>query len=158
MYYAEIDPITRICGAVTETHGAIIADHMIEILSLDETLLGKYHNAATGEFEAVAPPADPCEWLLDIGPFTDRFGSKKWAVDMSADPFVQAFNRDLNRRKWVDLQDERVAVALNYMAGHTIPGIGTIAAAILTDAEVATFLTTPVVAEENLALRKLYFA
>lgn len=60
MYYAQIDPITRICGAVTETHSAIIADHMIEIPSLDVGLLGKYHNALTGEFEVVVlPPSIP---------------------------------------------------------------------------------------------------
>lgn len=105
-----------------------------------------------------AAPADPCEWLIDIGPFTDRFGPKKWAVDMSADPFVQAFNRDLNRRKWVDLRHDRVAIAFNYMAGQTIPGIGTIAAPILTQSEVDTFLTTPVRSDENMALRKLYFS
>lgn len=109
------------------------------------------------EPEPQPTPVDPALWLIDIGPFTDRFGAKKLLVDMSTDPFVMAFDKDLGRRKWIDLQRADVAMALNYLAGHTIPGVGTIAAAILTDAEVTTILTTPVAASENLALRKLYF-
>jgi len=109
-----------------------------------------------------ALPQEPAEpewaWYLDIGPFTDRFGSKAYAVDNSTDPFVQSFNRDLSRRKWVNLRDPRVAVALNYLAGVAVPGIGTIAAPILTAAEVTAMLNTPVAPEENLALRKLYFS
>lgn len=104
----------------------------------------------------VTPPV--WAWYIDIGPFSDRFGVKAFAVDSSPDPFVQSFNRDLNRRKWVDLKDPRVAMALGYLAGQTVPGIGTIAAPILTPAEVNIFLTTPVQPEENLALRKLYFS
>lgn len=100
---------------------------------------------------------DPTLWLIDIGPFTDRFGSKKLLVDMSTDPFVIAFDKDLGRRKWIDLKRSDVAIALNYLSGDTIPGVGTIAAPILTHEEVATILTTPVAPQENLALRKLYF-
>lgn len=60
MYYAEIDLQTRICFAVTETSGQIIAPQMIELQSLDTSLLGKVHNEATGEFEVlVLPPSIP---------------------------------------------------------------------------------------------------
>ena len=103
---------------------------------------------------------DPCQWLMDIAPFTDRFGIHKVAVDTSSDPVIQYFNRDLNRRKWVNLQDPRVIGAIYYMAGQTvnIPGFGSVAIAspILTMGEAATFLNTPVAIEENEALRVNY--
>lgn len=100
---------------------------------------------------------DPCEWLLDIAPFTDRLGAKKYAVDTSADPFVAYFNRDLSRRKWADLEDQRVIAAINYLAGATLPGVGTMAAPLLTGAEAAALLSVPASPEENRALRALYF-
>lgn len=103
------------------------------------------------------PPADPCEWLIDLGPFTDRLGPKAFLVDQSTDAGVVYIRNDLSRRKWVDLQDDRVAASLYYLAGHTVPVLGTLAVPILTDAEVAAALTTPVAMEENRALRKLYF-
>jgi hypothetical protein len=40
MYYAQIDK-NSICYAVTQTAGAIEQSDMIEIASLDESLLGK---------------------------------------------------------------------------------------------------------------------
>ena len=98
-------------------------------------------------------------WLIDIGPFVDRFGNERYTVEQSSDPFVVSFCHDVDtRRKWIDLRDPRVAAALYYLAGHPLPGVGTIAAPILTPAKVATILTTPVAPAENLALRKLYFS
>ena len=113
----------------------------------------------------VAPPApipEPTpppvwEWYIDIGPFVDRFGVKSLALDTSTDPIVQTFSKDLSRRKWINLQDPRVSMTLGYLTGVTVPGIGTIAAPILTPAEVTDILTAPVTPEENLALRKQYF-
>jgi hypothetical protein len=99
------------------------------------------------------PVIDPYEFLLDIAPFTDRLEPYKYQIDSHIDPFIQYFNRDLSRRKYVDLRDPKVAVALNYMAGHTLPGIGTIAAPIFDDAFVATVLTTPTTLKENMSLR-----
>lgn len=104
-------------------------------------------------------PEPEWAWMLDIAPFADRFGVKRYAVEQSTDPFVVSFQRDVDmRRKWIDLKDPRVAAALYYLAGQPIPGIGTIAAPILTVEEVQTILTTPVAPMENLALRKLYFS
>lgn len=103
-----------------------------------------------------APP-DPCEWLMDLGPFADRLGAKAFEVDTSTVPGVIAVAKDLARRKWVDLKDPRVAASLYYLAGHTVPVLGTLAVPILTDAEVLVILTTPVPMEANRALRKLYF-
>jgi hypothetical protein len=106
------------------------------------------------EAPAPAPQADPFQWFIDNAPFTDRLEPYKFQIDTHADPFIQYFNRDLNRRKYVDLKDPRVATSLNYMAGHTIPGIGTIAAPIFNDAFVAGVLNTPVILKENEWLRK----
>lgn len=101
-----------------------------------------------GVFSAPAAPADPCEWLIDIGPFFDRFGAAKMAVLTSADAGVSAILSDVQVRKWIDLQRADVANSLAYI-GSKVPSV---------DATLQTaILTTPVTAEENLALRKLYF-
>lgn len=108
--------------------------------------------------EQTPEPEPEWAWLLDIAPFADRFGIKRYAVEQSTDPFVVSFQRDVDmRRKWIDLKDPRVAAALYYLAGQPVPGIGTIAAPILTVEEVQAILATPVEPLENLALRKLYF-
>ena len=100
-----------------------------------------------------APPVspvvvDPCEWLIDIGPFYDRFGAAKMAVLTSADAGVKAIMADVAIRKWIDLQRTDVASSLAYI-GSKVPSV---------DAALQTaILTTPVSADENRALRKLYF-
>ena len=101
-------------------------------------------------FAPPVPPVvvDPCEWLIDIGPFYDRFGSAKMAVLTSADAGVKAIMADVAIRKWIDLQRTDVASSLAYI-GSKVPSV---------DAALQTaILTTPVSADENRALRKLYF-
>ena len=98
--------------------------------------------------DAVAVVADPCLWLMDIGPFYDRFGPAKMAVLTSVDVGVKAILSDVSIRKWIDLQRADVASSLAYI-GTKVPA--------LTGALQTAILTTPVVAEENRALRKLYF-
>lgn len=97
------------------------------------------------------PPVvvDPCEWLIDIGPFFDRFGATKLAVLTSTDATVKAILQDIQVRKWIDLKRADVASSLAYV-GSKVPAV---------DAALQTaILTTPVAAADNLALRKLYFA
>ena len=99
-------------------------------------------------FDPPAPAADPCEWLIDLGPFYDRFGAAKMAVLTSADAGVKAIMADVAIRKWIDLQRTDVASSLAYI-GSKVPSVdATLQAAIL---------TTPVAHEDNLALRKLFF-
>ena len=94
-------------------------------------------------------PVDPCLWLIDIGPFYDRFGAAKMAVLTSADAGVKAIMSDVQIRKWIDLKRADVASSLAYI-GSKVPSLdATLQAAIL---------NTVVTAEENLALRKLYFS
>lgn len=98
-----------------------------------------------------APPTPPnvTEWFIDIGPFYDRFGATKMAVLTSTDAGVKAIMSDVSIRKWIDLQRADVVSSLAYI-GSVIPAV---------DATLRTaILTTPVTAEENLALRKLYFS
>ena len=147
MYYAQIT--NGVVTAVSELAGEINAPDMIPIGGLDSALLGKAYEA--GEFVDVVPPVvvDPCEWLIDVGPFFDRFGAAKLAVLASADATVKAILQDIQVRKWIDLKRADVASSLAYV-GTKVPAVdATLQAAIL---------NTPVDPVDNLALRKLYFA
>lgn len=94
------------------------------------------------------PPPDPCEWLINVGPFYDRFGATKMAVLTSTDAGVKAILQDVSVRMWIDLQRADVASALAYI-GSIVPAVdSTLQTAIL---------TTPVTLEENRALRKQFF-
>lgn len=109
-----------------------------------------YPSGATVKIAEYTPPltpADPCEWLIDIGPFFDRFGANKMAILTSADVTVKAVIQDVQIRKWIDLQRTDVAAALDVL----------VAKGLITGTDKTTILTTPVTVEENRALRKLYF-
>ena len=103
--------------------------------------------------DATAPVQEPepkaCEWLIDIGPFFDRFGSAKMAVLTSSDVGVQAILKDTQVRKWLDLKLPEIASAVAYI-GTKVPA--------LTANLQQSILNTPVEEKENLALRKLYFS
>jgi len=147
MYYAQIDPQTKICFAVTETHSEINDPNMIPLNSLDEVL---GHTYVDGVFVPPEPvvQVDPCEWLIDLGPYFDRFGSTKMAVLTSTDAGVKAIIQDASIRKWIDLRLPAVAQALAYI-GSVIPAV---------DATLqSSIINTPVTTEENRALRKLFF-
>jgi hypothetical protein len=144
MYYAQIT--NGVVTAVTETHSAIESPDMIEIQSLDASLLN--HTYANGVFTPPEPSVDPCQWLIDLGPFYDRFGAAKMAVLTSSDAGVKAILNDVSVRKWIDLQRADVGTSLAYI-GSVVPA--------LTGALQTSIRTTPVGAEENRALRKLYF-
>ena len=97
--------------------------------------------------EPAAP--SPTEWLIDIGPFFDRFDAARMAVLTSADPGVRAILADTQVRKWIDLKRADVAQSIGY--------IGTVVAAV-TPALQTAILTTPVSREENQVLRKQFFS
>ena len=111
-------------------------------------------------FAPPPPPAavDPCEWLLDLGPFSDRLGPAASAIDLSTVPQLIAIRADFARRKWIDLKDPRVIAMVQFLAGHVHPALGTLATPLLTDAQAADVLGTKPAAVENLAVRKLYFS
>lgn len=140
----------------------IIANHAFSPLWVqsDEAGIGwSYDN------ETFLPPApeqipvviDPCEFLIDKGPFADRLYPYTLSVDMSTDPRVIAINKDLSRREYINLKDPRVATTLGFLAGDVTPGLGTLEPALITQ-EVKTFaLTNPVSIEENRSLRVKLF-
>ncbi len=103
--------------------------------------------------EAPAPIQEsqpkPWEWLIDIGPFFDRFGTAKMAVLTSSDAGVQAIIKDTQIRKWLDLKLPEIASALAYI-GTKVPAV--------TPELQQSILNTPVEEKDNLALRKLYFS
>lgn len=90
----------------------------------------------------------PTSYLIDIGPFFDRFGSTKMTVLTSQDPVIKAILQDVMIRKWIDLKRADVATALNTISS-IIP--------IVTPGIINTILNTPVSTVENLALTKTYF-
>ncbi len=98
---------------------------------------------------AQEPQPKPWEWLIDIGPFFDRFGAAKMAVLTSSDVGVQAIIKDTQIRKWLDLKLPEIASAVAYV-GTKVPSV--------TQELQQSILNTPVAETENLALLKLYFS
>ena len=147
--YAQLND-TGICIGESILSAEVDSPLLIPIDSADGSHIGKRWN--DGEWEVVAaPPAppDPTEWLLDVGPFFDRFGASKLAVLSHTDPLVQALVKDLQVRKWIDLKRADVAQGIDLLISKSIPGVNA--------ALKAAILTTPVASDENLALRKIYF-
>ena len=157
-YYAQLN-VDGLCTSLTETHSELpAAPNIIAIDGLRDEYLGKLYDAeasaSAGSPVFVDPPAQPqpaaaWEWLIDIGPFFDRFGAAKMAVLTSADAGVQAILKDVQIRKWLDLKLPELAQSVAYV-GTKVPGVS----AKLQDA----ILNTPVAEAENLALRKMYFS
>lgn len=113
--------------------------------------IGDLYNASNKTFSTAPTPdpaPDPVEWLIDVGPFMDRFGVAKMAVLTSADVTVKAIMTDMFARKWIDLKRADVPAALSII-GAVVPGV--------TAELISHILTAPVSAEENLALRKSFF-
>jgi hypothetical protein len=109
------------------------------------------------EGEWVEPPPKPpveeapskTKWLIDVGPFFDRFGAAKMAVLASTHNTVKAIVQDVMVRKWIDLQRQDVGQGIDALIALGVPGV---------TAELKNYiLTTPVTAEENLAVRTTYF-
>ena len=124
---------------------------VINTINADEAFAEQHYPGAWRVVqEAPEPePVNPTEWLIDIGPFFDRFGSAKMAVLTSGDPGVQAILKDVQIRKWIDLKLPEVAQSVAY--------IGTKVAAVTPEVR-ASIMETPVAEYENLALRRLYFS
>ena len=108
-----------------------------------------YANGVFSAAPAPTPLPDPCQWLIDKGPFMDRFSTAKLAVLTSTDVTVKAIVQETLARQWIDLKRADVAQSLAY--------IGSVVASVTPTLQSA-ILNTPVAAAENLALRKLFFA
>lgn len=130
-----------------------LPDGSTNTIVADEAFVGQHYPGQwqlLPEPESAPEPADPTEWLIDVGPFFDRFGHAKLAVLSSSDAAVRALVTDLQVRKWIDLKRADVAQGIDLLISKSIPGI---------DAALkSAILTTPVQPVENLALRKAYFS
>lgn len=117
------------------TQGAIPADLLTAVLA--------------SQAAAAAAPK-PTDWLIDVGPFFDRFGAAKMPLLMSTNATVQALVKDLQVRKWIDLQRADVGQGIDALIALGVAGV---------TAELkAAILTTPVAPDENFALRRVYFS
>lgn len=120
-FYAQIDLATRVCVGVTQTSGPIDAPHMVALPALDDSKIGRTHDAATNTWAAApAPAAAPRH--ISVGAFFDRFGSAKWAILADSTPAVQAVIKDASVRSYIDLSnpDLPAGLALLTAAGHDI--------------------------------------
>ena len=112
---------------------------------------GRWELVESAQPEPAAPAPDPTEWLIDVGPFFDRFGGPaKMAVLSSSDATVRALVTDLQVRKWIDLKRADVAQGIDLLISKSIPGLDA--------ARKSAILNDPVQPVENLALRKAYFS
>ena len=135
----------------------VLPDRSTDIAPPDATLPDGYAWNFTGyewvslerDPRPIPAPTSPTQWLIDIGPFFDRFGAAKMSILVSTNATVKAIAADLQVRKWVDLKRPDVAAGIDALIALGVPGV--------TSAVKTAVLTTPVTADENLALRKLYF-
>ena len=135
--------IYEILDAQGNVENTVVAD---EQFMLDNYPEGNYRQVTDTPVQA---PAQPWEWLIDIGSFFDRFGSAKMAVLTSSDAGVQAILKDTQVREWIDLKHPDVASSIAYISTK-VPSV--------TQELQESILNTPVAETENLALRKLYFS
>ncbi len=135
--------IYEILDTQGNVENTIVAD---EQFMLDHYPEGNYQQVPS---TPVQVPAQPWEWLIDIGSFFDRFGAAKMAVLTSSDVGVQAIIKDTQVRKWLDLKLPEIASAVAYV-GTKVPSV--------TQELQQSILNTPVEEKENLVLRKLYFS
>ena len=112
---------------------------------------------------APAPKTDLCEWLVDVGPWKDRFDSIGYsglkgivlALGRTND-ICYAANSDLVGRKYVDLQTRRqelltiLAAIANVVTAAGYPEFTLSMRTAMVD--------TPASPKENEALRKDYFS
>lgn len=145
MFHAHITD--GIVTSITENNGSLDGEQCIPIETFDVSLIGQSYSA--GVFTPVAEAAKPYKWFIDIGPFFDRFGSAKMAILTSQNATVKAIISDLQVRKWVDLKRADVGQGIDALIAIGVNGV---------TAELkSSVLNTPVTADENLALRRLYF-
>lgn len=107
---------------------------------------------ANGTFVTPEPPPaapSPTDWLIDVGPFFDRFGAAKMPLLMSTNATVQALVKDLQVRKWIDLKRPDVGQGIDALIAIGISGV----TAELKD----SILNTPPSSDDNFALRRVYF-
>lgn len=115
-----------------------------QVIIANQTFMDEHYPNDYMLIGPVPAPPDPYEWLIDVGPFYDRFGPAKMAVLTSTDVGVQAIVKDVSIRAWIDLKRDDVAQSLAYI-GTKVPAV--------TSALQTSIITNPVQPTENMALR-----
>lgn len=99
---------------------------------------------------AISVTINPTQYLIDVGPFFDRFKTAKMPLLLSTNATVKALLADIQVRKWIDLKRPDVSQAIDALIALGVTNMTT---------ELKNeILNTPVTAEENLALRKQFFS
>ena len=136
--------------AIRDADGEIVNTVVADQAFIQAAYPGRWELVEPAQPEPATPAPDPTEWLIDVGPFFDRFGPAKLAVLSSNDATVRALVTDLQVRKWIDLKRADVAQGIDLLISKSIPGLDA--------ARKSAILNTPVQPVENLALRKDYFS
>lgn len=131
---------------ILNEQGEVVSTIVADSSFAEQNYTGKWRVASTQPQDIVQ--VNPTEWMIDIGPFFDRFGAAKMAVLTSTDLGIKAILSDTQVRKWIDLKRLDVVQSIAYIAS-VIPSV--------TPALQDSIINTPVSEEENLALRRLYF-
>lgn len=106
------------------------------------------------------PPADPCEWLVDVGPFKNRLGIDAPAIGASDHSACKGVVAMLAGRLYVDLQDPLLASMLDALIATAQPAADPVwpGSGPMTPAKKAAVLGVPAAPHENFGLRKTYFS
>ncbi|MFC7408704.1 hypothetical protein [Hydrogenophaga atypica] len=121
MHYAQITP-ARIAFAVTKSSGVIDAPDMIPLAAYDETVIGKRHNAETGEWESLPPAPDTRPRHITEGAWKDRLGFALVAgIAASTHPICIGMKEMLNNRAHVNLDRPDLPVLLGMMVEQSLP-------------------------------------
>jgi hypothetical protein len=131
-------------GAQVYAYGAI------QVSNTEAYPLDRYDHVAQSQLDPTLPQAGDLatKWLMDIGPFFDRFDTYKLPILASADSTVTAIVKDVQSRKWVDLRRSDVGKAIDALIGK----------GLCTDQLKAGILGTPVSHMEQVALMVTYGA
>lgn len=135
-----------------------------QVILADLAFMTEHHSGDfTEEVETPVAPVDPCTWLVDVGPWKDRFDRLGYpglkgivlALGRTNDTCYAAAG-DLLDRKYVDLLNRRTELL------DTLGRIATVVAAAgfpeFTLAMREAMVDTPALPHENEALRKAFFS
>lgn len=95
------------------------------------------------------PPAEDTTYLVDVGPFFDRFEAAQLAVLSHTDPMLRAFIESCKVRKWIYTKHPFVAMGVDRVISLGIAGVDA--------AMKARIMDTPARYSEQESLLKLYF-
>lgn len=123
---------------------------VLPVLDGDPVSPGDRYAEGEGFAPAVVTAApNPTEWLIDVGPFFDRFGAAKMAILTSSSPVAKALVTDCMVRRWIDLRRPDLPAAVDMLIAAGVQGVDAALKAVV--------LNTPVSQEENMALRVAFF-